>query len=67
MITRRQFTHAGLAGLALPSFAIAAPYTSQTVKIIVPTSPGPGIDALARFFATYMSKQWNSTVLLIRH
>ena len=64
MITRRQFTHTCLAGLALPSLTIAAPYTSQTVKIIVPTSPGPGIDALARFFATYMSKQWNSTVVV---
>ena len=64
MITRRQFTHTCLAGLALPSLAIAAPYTSQTVKLIVPTSPGPGIDALARFFATHMSKQWHSTVLV---
>jgi tripartite-type tricarboxylate transporter receptor subunit TctC len=64
MITRRQFTHTGLAGLALPSLAMAAPYTSQTVKVIVPTSPGPGIDALARFFAAYMSKQWNSPVVV---
>lgn len=64
MISRRQFTHTGLAALAMPSFAIAAPFTSQSIKIIVPGSPGPGIDALARFFAPYMSKQWNSPVVV---
>ncbi|MBT2333523.1 tripartite tricarboxylate transporter substrate binding protein [Variovorax paradoxus] len=64
MISRRQFTHIGLAALTLPSLAIAAPFTSQTIKVIVPNSPGPGTDVLARFFAAYMAKQWNSTVLV---
>jgi tripartite-type tricarboxylate transporter receptor subunit TctC len=64
MITRRQFTHAGLAGLPLPSLAIAAPFTSQMIKVIVPNSPGPGTDVLARFFANYLSKQWNSPVVV---
>jgi tripartite-type tricarboxylate transporter receptor subunit TctC len=63
MISRRQFTHAGVAALALPSFAMAAPFTSQTIKVIVPNSPGPGTDVLARFFANYMAKKWNSTVV----
>jgi tripartite-type tricarboxylate transporter receptor subunit TctC len=64
MISRRQFSCTGLAALALPSFAIAAPFTSQTIKVIVPNSPGPGTDVLGRFFATYMAKQWNSTVVV---
>lgn len=64
MISRRQFTHTCLAGLALPSLAVAAPFTSQPIKVIVPNSPGPGTDVLARFFASYMAKQWNSTVLV---
>lgn len=64
MISRRQFTCTGLAALSLPSLAIAAPYTKQTVKLIVPTSPGPGIDALARFFQVYMSKHWDSPVVV---
>lgn len=64
MITRRQFAYAGLAGVALPSYVMAAPFTSQTIKVIVPNSPGPGTDVLGRFFATYMSKQWNSPVIV---
>jgi len=64
MISRRQFTHTCLAGLALPSLAMAAPFTSQTIKVVVPNSPGPGTDVLARFFASYMSKQWNSAVVV---
>lgn len=64
MISRRQFAHAGLAALTLPSLAIAAPYTTKTIKLIVPTSPGPGIDTLARFFQTYMAKQWDSPVVV---
>lgn len=64
MISRRQLTHACLAALAFPSLAAAAPFTSQTVTIIVPASPGPGMDALARFFAAYMTKQWNSAVVV---
>lgn len=64
MISRRQFAQFGLAALALPPFAVAAPFTSQTIKVIVPNSPGPGTDVLARFFANYMSKQWNSTVVV---
>jgi tripartite-type tricarboxylate transporter receptor subunit TctC len=63
MITRRQFSRAALAGLALPSLVMAAPYTSKTVKVIIPNSPGPGTDALGRFFASYMAKQWNSPVV----
>lgn len=64
MISRRQFAHAGLAALALPSFAMAAPFTSQTIKVIVPNSPGPGTDVLGRFFASYMTKHWNSPVIV---
>lgn len=64
MISRRQLTQAGLAALALPSVAMAAPFTSQTIKVIVPNSPGPGTDVLARFFASSMAKQWNSTVVV---
>lgn len=64
MISRRHFARTGLAALALPSLAFAAPFTSQTVTIIVPASPGPGIDALARFFSAYMSKQWKSPVVV---
>jgi tripartite-type tricarboxylate transporter receptor subunit TctC len=64
MISRRQFTCTGLAAFALPSLATAAPFTSQTIKVIVPNSPGPGTDVLARYFATYMSKQWNSPVVV---
>lgn len=63
MISRRQFTQTTLAAFALPSFAIAAPFTSQTIKVIIPNSPGPGTDVLGRYFAIYMAKQWNSTVM----
>lgn len=64
MISRRQFSRAALAGFAVPSLVMAAPFTSQTIKVIVPNSPGPGTDVLGRFFATYMSKQWNSSVVV---
>lgn len=64
MISRRQLTQAGLAALALPSIAVAAPFTSQTIKVIVPNSPGPGTDVLGRFFASYMAKQWNTPVVV---
>ena len=63
MISRRQLIQAGLVALALPSVAMAAPFTSQTIKVIVPNSPGPGTDVLARFFASYMMKHWNSPVV----
>jgi len=64
MISRRQLAKFGLAALALPPFAVAAPFTSQTIKVIVPNSPGPGTDVLGRFFASYMAKHWNSPVVV---
>ncbi len=63
VINRRQFSRVALAGFAVPSLVLAAPFTSQTIKVIIPNSPGPGTDVLGRFFATYMAKKWNSPVV----
>jgi len=44
--------------------ASAQDYTSRPVKIIVPTAPGTGTDATARFIADRLAKEWNAAVVV---
>ena len=46
------------------SIAGAQPYPSRPVRVIVPFSPGSGIDALARSVAAKLSDRWNASVIV---
>jgi tripartite-type tricarboxylate transporter receptor subunit TctC len=42
----------------------AADYPARPIRIVVPSSPGGGIDTLARVFGPKMSETWNSPVII---
>jgi len=48
----------------LASAAIAQPYPSRTVRIIVPYSPGPGPDMVARTIAPKLAERWGQPVII---
>lgn len=56
---RRQFTHALAAAVCAPATAVLAqgPYPGKPVRLLVPSTPGGGIDLLARMFAQRLSEQ----------
>jgi tripartite-type tricarboxylate transporter receptor subunit TctC len=56
---RRQFTHALVAAGCAPTAAVFAqePYPAKPVRLLVPSTPGGGIDLLARMFAQRLSEQ----------
>jgi tripartite-type tricarboxylate transporter receptor subunit TctC len=53
----------GLAGLACAQ-APAQPYPSKTITIIVPTTPGGGVDNGARMLAEKLRAAWGQTVIV---
>jgi tripartite-type tricarboxylate transporter receptor subunit TctC len=60
----RHVTAAVLA-MALCAIASAQPYPGgRPVRIIVPFSPGSGIDTLARSFAAKLTERWGSSVIV---
>jgi len=54
-----------LGGLAAPpAHSQAAAYPTQTVKLIVPTAPGAGMDTGTRLLAEKLSKAWGKPVVV---
>ena len=49
---------------AFTSFASAQNFPDHTVKIIVPTAPGGGIDTVARVVAEKMQAKWGKPVVI---
>jgi len=65
--TRRTLVAAALAAavaIALPVHAQTPPYPSKIVKIVVPTSPGGGNDAMARIVAAKLQERWKQAVIV---
>ncbi len=52
------------AAFAQPSPDAAAPYPSQTVRIVVPFSAGSSTDTLARVLSDELTRLWKQTVLV---
>ena len=50
--------------VALPMTAIAQPYPSKAVTIIVPYAAGGETDAIARVFAARLPEDWKRTVVV---
>jgi tripartite-type tricarboxylate transporter receptor subunit TctC len=56
---------AALLGCALGSgIAVAQPYTSQPIRIIVPYTPGTGNDILARTVGQRITERWKTPVVV---
>src|SRR5580692_4645151 len=58
-----------VAVLALTAFAVEdataqSDYPNHTVKIVVPTPPGPTLDSLPRLIASHLSEQWKVPVII---
>src|ERR1700722_5700365 len=58
-----------VAVLALTAFAVEAAkaqsdYPSRTIKIVVPTPPGPTLDSLPRLIASHLSERWKVPVII---
>lgn len=56
-IQRRTLLSAGLAALALPTWALASYPGARPIKLIVPYTPGGGTDAVARFIASKIAAE----------
>ena len=66
MQSRRHFIAVALAVALTPPLAAQAQqgYPSKVVKIIVPTAPGGGNDAMARIVASKLQERWKSAVIV---
>src|SRR5580658_10619702 len=51
--------------LAWASVAFAqSDFPNHTIKIVVPTPPGPSLDSLPRLIANHLSQRWNVPVII---
>ena len=65
MLNRRQFVGAASAAmLAAPLPAHAQAWPSRIVKLIVPFTPGGGIDAIGRILGARLSDMWGQQVVV---
>src|SRR5712691_7441346 len=55
---------AAVSALAVPGRAPAQSWPSQPVKIVVPFSPGTGMDILARTLGPRLSEMWGQPVVV---
>ncbi|MFO1323723.1 MAG: tripartite tricarboxylate transporter substrate binding protein [Burkholderiales bacterium] len=63
-LTRRTVLAVALA-LALPvALVLAQGYPNKIVKIVVPTAPGGGNDAMARIVAAKLQERWKTAVIV---
>jgi tripartite-type tricarboxylate transporter receptor subunit TctC len=58
-----------IAGIALATFAVGdavaqSKYPDHTVKIVVPSPPGPTLDSLPRLIANHLSERWSVPVII---
>jgi tripartite-type tricarboxylate transporter receptor subunit TctC len=56
----------GIALFSLPAWAQnqAADYPSKPIRVVVPSSPGGGIDALARVIGPKMTESWGKSAII---
>ena len=59
---RRTFNLAGIAAAISPAVHAAA--ADGTLRIVVPSAPGTGVDILARFFAQQLAKPLDTNILV---
>jgi tripartite-type tricarboxylate transporter receptor subunit TctC len=66
MQSRRYFIAAAVAAALTPLYPAHAQqaYPSKVIKIIVPTAPGGGNDAMARIVANKLQERWKSAVIV---
>jgi tripartite-type tricarboxylate transporter receptor subunit TctC len=64
VISRRTAVAATLASMTSPGWAQAEAYPSRPIKIIVPTPPGGGADALARLVGQRLSETMKTPVVI---
>ncbi|MFT3717100.1 Bug family tripartite tricarboxylate transporter substrate binding protein [Pseudorhodoferax sp.] len=67
MHSRRRFIHAAALaaiGGGLPPAALAQPYPSRPVRLIVPASAGTQIDVAARFMAEAVSRRMHASIVV---
>ena len=57
-------TFLALSTLALPAARAQEPYPRRPIKVIVPFTPGTGIDILARTLGQRLSERWNVAVVV---
>ena len=65
-VTRRAVVSVALSAalaVALPAHAQSA-YPSKVIKIVVPTAPGGGNDAMARIVAAKLQERWKQAVIV---
>lgn len=62
-IDRRAVLMLGACGLAAPA-AFAQRLSDRTITIVVPFTPGTGIDILARLIAEHLQQRWQQTVIV---
>jgi tripartite-type tricarboxylate transporter receptor subunit TctC len=55
---------AGLLGLAAANAALAQPYPSKPITIVVPFGPGSGTDTVSRLIGQYLGVALNQTVVI---
>ena len=63
MIDRRSVLLAGACSLLAPP-ALAQRLSERTITIVVPFTPGTGIDILARLLGEEIQKRWEQTVVI---
>src|SRR4029079_12317192 len=63
MIDRRSVLLAGACSLLAPP-ALAQRLSERTITIVVPFTPGTGIDILARLLGAQIQKRWEQTVII---
>lgn len=66
LISRRQFALCGLltCGSAFPLLATAQEFPSKTITIVVPFSPGGGVDTIARLLAEKLRASLGQSVIV---
>jgi tripartite-type tricarboxylate transporter receptor subunit TctC len=67
MLTRRRFTRMATASALLPAIgglAFAQPWPNRVVRLIVPFTPGGGIDAIGRIVGGRLSEIWGQQVVV---
>ena len=60
----RVFVAVAFAALTASSALAQADFPSHTIKIIVPTPPGPTLDSLPRLIASHLSEHWGVPVVI---
>ena len=63
-LNRRTLLTAGAAALVIPADALAQPYPSRIIRIIVPFAAGGGSDIVARLVGDRLSKRLQQTVII---